>query len=130
MARKDFTIRAQRSAAVWMRAARAATAGSRGLLLQQHRVGDHDGQRVVQLVSDAGQQRAERRHLLALMQGLALSRQLRLGLMPLGDVAPHRLIACEITFGIEQGAIEELEPARLDRGPNFSFSPRAIGFRA
>ena len=43
---------------------------------------DHDRERVVELVGDAGEQRAERAHLLVLVQDLALP--LELGLDPLG----------------------------------------------
>ena len=76
-------MRAQRSA--------AADLGGRGLgrevaLLEQHRTRHHHRQRVVQLVRDAGQQRAERRELLALERQLALARQLRLRALALSDV--------------------------------------------
>ena len=46
------------------------------LLLEQHGARDDDRQRIVELVRNAGQQRAECGELLALVQGLALPRQL------------------------------------------------------
>ena len=79
-------MRAQRSAAVRIFSAAACVAGI-ALLLEQHRPRDDDRQRIVELVRDAGQQRAERGELLALVQRFALPRQLLRRALLLGDVA-------------------------------------------
>ena len=59
-------------------------------LFEQHGARHHDGERIVELVRDAGQQRAERRELLALVGRLALARELRGRALVLGDVARDR----------------------------------------
>ena len=58
-----------------------------GEFVQQRRLGDDHGERIVELVRDAGEQRAHRRHLLVLVQLLALAVDLVLGLPPLAQVA-------------------------------------------
>ena len=58
-----------------------------GKFVQQRRLRDHHGQRVVELVRDAGEQRAHRRHLLVLVQLLALAVDLLLGPPALAQVA-------------------------------------------
>ena len=59
----------------------------RVFLLQHHRAGDHHRQRIVELVCDPGEQRSERGKLLALVQSVALARELGGRLFPVGDVA-------------------------------------------
>ena len=75
MARKVRTMRAQRSAAarIFTAAARVARVA---LLLEHHRPRHDDRERVVELVRDAGEERAERGQLLALVQRFALPREL------------------------------------------------------
>ena len=79
MARKVLTIRAQRSAAACTRAARWPGGVVLGQLLEHAGIADDHRERIVQLVRDAGQQRAQCRQLLALVQGLALPLDLGLG---------------------------------------------------
>ena len=55
-------------------------------LLHHAGIADHDRERVVELVRDAGQEGAQGRQLLALVQGLALALDLGLGGVPLGEV--------------------------------------------
>ena len=67
-------------------------------LLEQAGVPDHHRERVVELVGDAGEQRAERAHLLVLMEDLALPLELGLDALGLGQVddrGHHRLAALE-----------------------------------
>ena len=58
-----------------------------GKLMQQRRLGDDDGERVVELVRNACEQRTHRRHLLILVQLLALAVDLVLSLPSLAQVA-------------------------------------------
>ena len=60
------------------------------LLLEHHRPRHDDGERVVELMRDPGQQRAQRRELFALVQGFALARELLRGAFLLGDVTRNR----------------------------------------
>ena len=59
---------------------------------------DHDRERIVELVGDAGEQRAERAHLLVLMQDLALPGELGLDPLALGQIdhrGDHGVLAFE-----------------------------------
>src|SRR5262249_16225863 len=67
--------------------------GSVTLLLEQHRASNDDGQRIVELVRHAGEQRAERRELLALVQRFALPLELFGGALFPSDVAGDRQYA-------------------------------------
>ena len=87
---------------------RVADGRVRGVLLEHHRPADDDRKRVVELVGYTRQQGAQCRHLLALMQRLALPVQLGSGLAPARDVAQ---------VGGEQAAIVEanIGDRQLDR---------------
>ena len=86
IARKVLTIRAQRSAAVLILADRIGDLGLELGLGEHRRAPDHDRERIVELVGDARQQRAEGADLVGLMQRLALPGDLLLGPLHLGDV--------------------------------------------
>ena len=86
MARKVWTIRAQRSAAAPILRARSSNAVPAASSCEHLGLADDRGERVVELVADAGEQRAERGQLLGLVQGLARARQLLLGALAVGDV--------------------------------------------
>ena len=84
-ARKLLTIRAQRSAAARRRPSECAPRVA-DLLLEHHRPAQHDGQRIVQLVRHAGQQRAQRGQLLTLVCGLSLAVRFDLGPLAAADI--------------------------------------------
>ena len=78
--------------------------------LQECGLPEHDLQGVVELVGDAGEQHAEGRELLALVQCLALALKLLLGGGPLGDVregADDRAIAQLLTVNLDDSAVRE-----------------------
>ena len=92
-----------------------------GVLLEHHRAADHDRERVVQLVRDAGQQGAQGGHLLALVQCLALPRQLGLRLSPAGNVAQvggeHPAL---VEPDLGDGQLDRQQPPRAGRSPSIS----------
>ena len=61
--------------------------GRIAMLLEQHRPRHDDRKRIVELMGNAGEQRAERGKFFALIQRFPLSRQLFRGALLLGDVA-------------------------------------------
>src|SRR5689334_16237554 len=85
-----------------------------GHLLQQHHLSDHHRQGVVQLMGNAGQKRPEHGHLLILEQHLALTNDLLLNPLVLGDVADRADKPARPPFAIENEPAHE-EPAHFVR---------------
>ena len=86
IARNVLTMRAQRSAALPILSARSAVFGVGGALLHHQGQAEHHRKRIVQFVRHAGQQAAEGRHFLVLVQRLALMLQFLLHLDVVGEV--------------------------------------------
>ena len=101
----------------------------RGEILEQAGVADHHRERVVELVGDAGEQRAERAHLLVLVQDLALPGEFGLDPLALGQVdqrGDHGVLALEgdqprgercPEFGPVGAAQADLDPVQAALAP-------------
>ena len=88
-ARKVLMIRAQRSAAARKRPRDTSTAGSAASSSSMDRPSQHHRQRVVELVRDPGQQRAQGRQLFLLVQRSRVAAVIScFGTLALGDVRP------------------------------------------
>src|SRR5262249_9131515 len=80
--------------------------------LEQGNLAGNNRKRVVQLMRDTGEERAEHRHLLASVEGVTLMLEFLLRPLALGDVADRSDQPFGLAFGVDGDAANSQPPER------------------